>query len=42
MPCVVCTVHKEIRDASFMVEPQNQGQWFPGLCLKTDSTSLVI
>jgi hypothetical protein len=27
-PCVVCTVHVETRSASFMVEPQNQGQWF--------------
>jgi hypothetical protein len=28
MLCVVCTVHEETRSASFLVEPQNQGQWF--------------
>jgi hypothetical protein len=28
MLCVVCTVHEEIRSASFLVELQNQGQWF--------------
>jgi hypothetical protein len=26
--CAVCTVHDESRSASFLVEPQNQGQWF--------------
>jgi hypothetical protein len=28
MPCVVCTVHKEMRSMGFLVEPQNQGRWF--------------
>jgi hypothetical protein len=28
MPCAVCTVHKETRSVSFLVEPQNQGRWF--------------
>jgi hypothetical protein len=27
-PCVVFTVHVEARSASFLVEPQNQGQQF--------------
>jgi hypothetical protein len=27
-PCVVCTVHVEMRSASFLVEPQNQGVRF--------------
>jgi hypothetical protein len=26
--CAVCTVHVETRSAGFLVEPQNQGQWF--------------
>jgi hypothetical protein len=26
MLCVVCTVHEEMMSASFLVEPQNQGQ----------------
>jgi hypothetical protein len=26
--CVVCTVHVETRIVGFLVEPQNQGQWF--------------
>jgi hypothetical protein len=26
--CAVYTVHKEMRSASFLVEPQNQGRWF--------------
>jgi hypothetical protein len=26
--CVVYTVHVEMRNAGFMVEPQNQGRWF--------------
>jgi hypothetical protein len=26
--CVVCTVHKETRNTSFLVEPQNQGRLF--------------
>jgi hypothetical protein len=25
MPYTVCTVHKEMRSADFLVEPQNQG-----------------
>jgi hypothetical protein len=24
--CLVCTMHVEMRSASFLVEPQNQGQ----------------
>jgi hypothetical protein len=28
MLCAVCTVHKEMRSASFLVQPQNQGQRF--------------
>jgi hypothetical protein len=24
----VCTVHVEMRSASFLVEPQNPGRWF--------------
>jgi hypothetical protein len=27
-PCEVCTVHIEIKSVSFLIEPQNQGQWF--------------
>jgi hypothetical protein len=27
-PCTVYTVHVETRSAGFLVEPQNQGQWF--------------
>jgi hypothetical protein len=27
-PCAVSTVHVEMRSASFLVEPQNQGRWF--------------
>jgi hypothetical protein len=27
-PCMVCTVHVEMRSTSFLVEPQNEGQWF--------------
>jgi hypothetical protein len=27
-PCAVCTVHVETRIAGFLVEPQNQGEWF--------------
>jgi hypothetical protein len=30
MLCVVCTVHKETRSVSFLVEPQNQGRRFVG------------
>jgi hypothetical protein len=42
-PCEVCTWHVETRNAGFLVEPQNQGgRGFPGLGLKTDSSSLVI
>jgi hypothetical protein len=28
MLCAVCTVHKEMRSASFLVWPQNQGRRF--------------
>jgi hypothetical protein len=28
MPCAICTVHKDTRSASFLVEPQNQGPRF--------------
>jgi hypothetical protein len=42
-PCPVCTWHMETRSAGFLVEPQNQGGGgFPGLCLKTGSSGLVI
>jgi hypothetical protein len=41
-PCAVCTVHKETRSVCFLVKPQNQGLWFPGLDLKTDSSDLLI
>jgi hypothetical protein len=27
-PCVIYTVHMEMRSVSFLVEPQNQGRWF--------------
>jgi hypothetical protein len=49
-PCAVCTVHKEMRSVSFLVEPQNQGRrvfrfgpqnWqlrFGDLCLKITAT----
>jgi hypothetical protein len=40
--CEVCTVHKEMMRAGFLVEPQNQGHWVFGLGLKTDSYDLVI
>jgi hypothetical protein len=40
--CVVCIMHKEMRSVGFLVEPQNQGQRFLGLDLKTDSSGLVI
>jgi hypothetical protein len=26
MLCAICTVHEETRNASFLVEPQNQGR----------------
>jgi hypothetical protein len=42
MPCVVCTMHMEMRSTSFLVESQNQGQRFLGLGLKTGSSGLVI
>jgi hypothetical protein len=39
--CVVCTVYIEMRSASFLVEPQNQGRQFvSGLGLKTDGDGL--
>jgi hypothetical protein len=41
-PCAVCTMHKETRSASFLVEPPNQGRRFFDLGLKTGSSSLVI
>jgi hypothetical protein len=42
-PYAVCTWHVETRSASFLVEPQNQGGGgFPGLCLKTSRSDLVI
>jgi hypothetical protein len=28
MSSAVCTEHEEMRSVSFLVEPQNQGQWF--------------
>jgi hypothetical protein len=27
-PCAVCTVHLKTRSVGFLVETQNQGQWF--------------
>jgi hypothetical protein len=42
VPCVVCTVHKKMRSAYFLIEPQNQGRRFPGLGLKIGSSILVI
>jgi hypothetical protein len=42
MPCVVCTVHVEMRSAGFLVEPQNQGRRFPNLGHKTGSFDLII
>jgi hypothetical protein len=27
-PCAVCTGHMEMSSAGFLVEPQNQCQWF--------------
>jgi hypothetical protein len=27
-PCAVCTVHVEMRNTGFLVEPQNQGRRF--------------
>jgi hypothetical protein len=42
-PCAVCTVHVEMRNVGFLVEPQNQGGGeFSGLSLKTGSFGLVI
>jgi hypothetical protein len=40
--CAICTVHMEMRSVSFLVEPQNQGQRFFGLCFKIDSSDLII
>jgi hypothetical protein len=35
MLCVVCTIHEEMRSASFLVEPQNQyRQFVSGLASK--------
>jgi hypothetical protein len=28
MPCAVCTMHLKTRSVGFLVETQNQGQWF--------------
>jgi hypothetical protein len=48
--CAVCTVHKEMKSADFLVEPQNQGSWvsrfelqnrqlrFGDLCIKVTVT----
>jgi hypothetical protein len=41
-PCAACTMHKEMRSTSLLVEPHNQGRRFLGLGLKTSSSSLVI
>jgi hypothetical protein len=41
-PCAVCTVHVEIWNTSFFVEPQNQGHRFSGLSLKIGRFGLVI
>jgi hypothetical protein len=41
-PCAVRTVHKETSNTSFLVEPQNQVRRVFGLCLKSDSSDLVI
>jgi hypothetical protein len=41
-PCAVCTVDKEMKSSSFLVEPQNQSRQFHDLGLKTDSSGLVI
>jgi hypothetical protein len=38
--CVICTVHMEIRSTGFLVEPQNQGRWFPVLDLKIKLTTV--
>jgi hypothetical protein len=36
VPCVVCTVHVEMRSAGLLVESQNQGRWFvSGLASKS-------
>jgi hypothetical protein len=41
-PCVVCTVHVEMRSMSFFVEPQNQGRWFvSGLASKPIGRFLI-
>jgi hypothetical protein len=28
MPCVVCTMHMQMRSTGFLIEPQNQARWF--------------
>jgi hypothetical protein len=50
IPCAICTVHKETRSASFLVEPQNLGRrvsqfgpqnrqlWFGDFGLKITAT----
>jgi hypothetical protein len=40
--CAVCTVHMETMSAGFLVEPQNQGRRFLGLCIKTGNSGLMI
>jgi hypothetical protein len=41
-PCAVCTVHVEMRSASFLVEAQNQGRWFvSGLASKPFGQFLI-
>jgi hypothetical protein len=42
MSCTFCTMHKETRSACFLIWPQNQEVWFPGLCLKTGINGLVV
>jgi hypothetical protein len=41
-PCVICTVHMEMRSTCFLVEPQNQDRRVSQLRLKTGISSLVI
>jgi hypothetical protein len=41
-PCVVYIMHKEMTNAYFLVEPQNQGRRFLGLDLKTGKSGFVI
>jgi hypothetical protein len=41
-PCAVCTVHKEVRSAGFLVEPQNQGRRVSWLSLKTKVNGFLV